>query len=138
MPIITNCCLSLSLFLLLNASSLSAEEAKTRFFELRTYTTAPGKLDALHKRFSEHTNKLFVKHGMELVGYWTPAGGEKAENTLVYILAYPDRASRDKSWKAFLNDPDWKKAFKESRKDGPILKKVRSQYLNPTEYSLIK
>jgi hypothetical protein len=140
MRLVTNysCSFSLILLFLNVTSSLPAEEAKSRFFELRTYTTAPGKLDALHKRFDDHTNKLFVKHGMELVGYWTPADGEKARNTLVYILAYPDRASRDKSWKAFLSDPVWKKAFKESRKDGPIVTKVKSQYLNPTEYSLMK
>ncbi|MDA0838053.1 MAG: NIPSNAP family protein [Planctomycetota bacterium] len=105
---------------------------------MRTYTTAPGKLEALHLRFREHTNKLFVKHGMELVGYWTPADGETADNTLVYMLAYPDKASRDKSWKAFLSDPAWTKAFEESRKDGPLVTKVQSQYLNPTEYSMIK
>jgi hypothetical protein len=139
MRIVTSSSWSLSLFLLFTVtSSLSAEGAKPRFFELRTYTTAPGRLDALHKRFSEHTNKLFVKHGIELVGYWTPADGEGAKNTLVYILAYPDRASREKSWKAFMSDPDWKKAFKESKKDGPIVTKVQSQYLNPTTYSLLK
>src|SRR5258708_23575214 len=45
------------------------EKGKERGFELRTYTAAEGKLDALNARFRDHTNKLFVKHGMELVGY---------------------------------------------------------------------
>src|SRR5437870_9710035 len=56
------------------------EQAKTRFFEMRTYIANPGKMQALHARFRDHTNKLFVKHGMELVGYWTPTKGENAEN----------------------------------------------------------
>ena len=118
--------------------AIAAETPKQRFFEMRTYITHDGKLDALHTRFRDHTNKLFVKHGMDLVGYWTPTDGDEAKNTLVYILAYPDRASRDKAWNGFKNDPDWKKAFAESHKDGVIVKKVISQFLTPTDYSPIK
>ena len=47
-------------------------QASNRVFELRTYTAAPGKLDALHKRFRDHTVKLLSKHGMSHVGYWAP------------------------------------------------------------------
>lgn len=127
----------------------AAEEAKgnagensqvsERYFEMRTYYASPGKLDALNARFRDHTNKLFVKHGMELVGYWTPAEGDGAQNTLIYILAYPDRASRDRSWEAFVNDPEWKKAKAASEADGtPLAAKVESVFLKPTDYSPIK
>ena len=113
-------------------------EKDNRFFEMRTYVTHPGKLDALHKRFREHTNDLFEKHGMQLVGYWTPVDGAEAENTLVYILAYPDRSVRDEAWQAFGKDSDWKRAFAESRKDGPIVQKVISKFLRSTDYSPVK
>ncbi len=113
-------------------------EAKERYFEMRTYIANPGKMAALHARFRDHTNKLFVKHGMELVGYWTPTTGENADHTLVYILAYPDKEARDKSWKAFVDDPDWKKAKAESEKDGVLVQKVIPQFLKPTDYSPIK
>src|SRR5262245_41420445 len=85
---------------LAGAWGLPAEEkaAKERVFELRTYHTHPGKLDALNARFRNHTNKLFQKHGMTLVGYWTPAEGKEAQNTLVYILAFPDKESQQKAW----------------------------------------
>ena len=73
-------------------------EKDNRLFEMRTYVTYPGKLEALHKRFREHTNVLFEKHGMQLVGYWTPVDGAEAENTLVYILVYPDRSARDQAF----------------------------------------
>ncbi len=115
-----------------------AAPAADRVFELRTYTTNDGKLDELHKRFREHTNKLFVKHGMELVGYWTPAEGPESENTLVYILAYPSREAREASWKGFLADPDWQAAYKASHANGPLVKKVDSKFLKPTDYSPIK
>ena len=109
-----------------------------RFFELRTYTTHPGKLGDLHKRFRDHTNRLFIKHGMQLVGYWTPAEGPEAKNTLVYMLAYENKEKREGAWKGFLNDSGWKEAFKESRKDGPIVKKVEKTYVVPTDYSPIR
>jgi hypothetical protein len=109
--------------------------ARGRLFEMRTYYTLPGRLDALNARFREHTNKLFVKHGMELVGYWTPQG---KDNTLVYILAYPNRVAREASWKAFQADPEWKAAREASEKDGKIVDKVESVFLDPTDYSPIK
>jgi hypothetical protein len=116
----------------------AADESPNRLFELRTYTTNDGKLPQLHARFRDHTNRLFEKHGMTLVGYWTPVEGPGAGNTLVYILAYPDREARETSWKAFLADPEWQAAFKASTADGRLVKKVESQFLAPTDYSPIK
>ncbi|HUF62931.1 MAG TPA: NIPSNAP family protein [Verrucomicrobiales bacterium] len=114
-----------------NASSSSLAPGQ-RCFELRTYYTHPGKLEDLHKRFREHTNALFVKHGMTLVGYWTP--DDKPE-VLIYLLAYPSREAREKAWKGFMEDPVWKKAYEESHKDGPIVMKVESEFLQATDYS---
>ena len=114
------------------------ESPPARFFELRTYTTHDGKLGALHDRFRQHTNDLFVKHGMDLVGYWTPTDEKLASNTLVYILAYPSEDDRKKSWQGFLDDPDWQAAYKASHADGPIVSDVESQFLVPTDYSPIR
>jgi len=121
---------------LMASSSARAEEA--RVFEMRTYTTHPGRLDALHKRFRDHTNHLFVKHGMHLIGYWTPTEGPEAANTLVYVLAYPSRAAREASWKAFREDPEWNKAREESEKGGKIVEKVEAVFLKATDYSPIR
>jgi hypothetical protein len=115
-------------------------------YEMRTYTAAEGKLPALHARFREHTNALFLKHGMTLIGYWTPAPpgtakedeADRSGNTLVYILAYPDRGAREAMWKAFQSDPEWKKSRDDSEKEGKLVVKVESVFLNPTDYSPIK
>lgn len=121
-----------------------AADAAERFFEMRTYIAHEGKFDDLHKRFRNHTNRLFQKHGMQLVGYWTPVADAKGEltpeaaRTLVYILAYPSREAREASWKGFMADPEWQAVYKESHKDGPLVAKVISQYLKPTDYSPIK
>lgn len=120
------------------ASSQEKAGGKMRYFEMRTYIAAPGKIEALQARFRDHTTKLFVKHGMENIGYWTPTAGENADRTLVYILAYPSKEARDASWKAFLADPDWNKAKADSEKEGKLVEKVISQFLAPTDYSPIK
>ncbi len=112
---------------------------KDRVFELRTYDTLPGRLDALNKRFRDHTCGLFKKHGMELVGFWTPADEKDGKsNKLVYLLAYPSREAAAASWKGFRDDPEWAKARDASEADGKIVEKVESVYLDPTDYSQIK
>lgn len=113
-------------------------QTNSRVFELRTYTAAPGKLEALNKRFRDHTVRLFTKHGMTNVGYWTPADPPLSENTLTYVLAHSSREGAKTSWAAFRADPDWVKAKSESEKDGPLTTKVESVFLNPVDYSPMK
>ena len=122
----------------LRGSADDKPPAKERVFEMRTYIAAPGKLDDLNARFRDHTNKLFKKHGMELIGYWTPTADPAAKNTLIYILAYPSKDVADKAWKAFRDDPEWKKVVQETEANGKLVEKVESVYMKPTDYSPIK
>lgn len=115
------------------------DTAPARVFELRTYYTNEGKLNALNARFRDHTNRLFKKHGITIVGFWTPQDKEKGkEDTLVYLISFPSREAAAASWKAFQDDPEWQKAKEESHKNGVLVKKVDSIYLDPTDYSPIK
>lgn len=106
----------------------------SRIYELRTYHANDGKLDALLARFRDHTTKLFEKHGMTNVGYWVPV--ENRDNLLIYLMAYPDRESRDSSWEAFSNDSEWKKTAAESEVDGKLVGKVDSVFMKPTDFSV--
>lgn len=124
-------CLCVLAVCLMPFLSVAAED--TRVFEMRTYHANPGKLDALNSRFRDHTVNLFEKHGMTNVGYWVPKDNEK--NLLIYVLAYPSQEARDASWKAFMNDADWKAAYAESTKDGKLVGKVDSVFLQATDYS---
>jgi hypothetical protein len=114
------------------------KKTDTHVFELRTYHAVPGKLKALHARFRDHTNKLFEKHGMTVIGFWNPVDPEKAEQTLIYLLAFPSKEAAAKSWQAFRDDPEWKAVREASEKDGKLVEKVESVYLNPTDYSPLK
>ena len=117
-----------------------ADAAKTdgRVFEIRTYTTPEGKLDELHKRFREHTMKIFEKHGMTNIGYWTPQDPALASHTLIYVLAHKSRAAAEKSWADFRADPEWQKVKGASEAKGPIVTKVESVFVEPTDYSPMK
>jgi len=121
-----------------NVRPASAPAAAARVFELRTYTSPPGKLPALHRRFREHTTELFARHGMTNVAYWTPEDSARRENTLVYLLAYPSRQAARDSWAAFSADPEWQRVRAESEANGKIVEKVESMFLSPTDFSAMK
>ena len=115
----------------------AAPSASGKYFEMRIYTAAEGKMDALHARFRDHTLKLFKKHGIESVAYWT-AVDEKNTGKLYFVIAYPDKASRDTLWNAFGKDPEWVKAKDESEKNGKLVSKVEQVFMTGTDYSPIK
>jgi hypothetical protein len=110
-----------------------------KVFEIRTYHTFPGRLDALHKRFREHTMKLFEKHGMTNVGYWVPEDSPAHDNTLIYVISHASREAAKASWAAFGSDPEWKKVAADSEADGgKIVERVDSVFMSATDYSPIK
>lgn len=113
-------------------------QSSARVFELRTYTAPDGKLADLHKRFRDHTLRIFQKHGMTNVVYLSPQDAPQSQHTLVYLLAHSSREAAKKSWDAFRNDPEWKKVASESQVNGPIVAKVESMFLDPTDYSPMK
>lgn len=113
-------------------------QASGRVFELRTYTTLPGKLEDLQARFRNHTTRIFEKHGMKNVGYWVPQDAPLKDNTLIYVIAHESRDAAKQSWAAFRNDPEWQKVAKESEVNGKIVEKVESVFMTATDYSAIK
>ncbi len=123
---------------LIPLASVAEAQSANRVFELRTYTTLPGRLDALHARFAQHTIGLFDRHGMTSIGYFSPRDLPLADNTLVYLLAHNSREAADASWAAFAADPEWQRVAEESQRDGKILEKVERIYLDATDYSQMR
>jgi hypothetical protein len=114
------------------------KKVETRVFEMRTYFAHPGKMEALHARFRDHTCRLLQKHGMTLVGFWVPADAKEAQRKMVYLVAHASREAAEKSWQAFRDDPEWQKAKTASEKGGPLVERLESVFLNPTDYSPLK
>ncbi len=118
-------------------SPLSSVRAQSdgRTFELRTYTAPEGKLPELQARFRDHTMRLFGKHGIRSVGYFTPEDAPQSSNTLVYLVAHTNREAAKKNWDDFRNDPEWQKVAAESEANGKIVARIESVYLDALDFS---
>jgi NIPSNAP len=143
MPAVTRRALleSLSSVPLLSAALLAAsqradpKQASTTVYELRIYHASPGKLGELLTRFREHTTKLFEKHGMKNIAYWTPVDEPERDNMLIYILQHPSREAAAANWKSFQDDAEWKRVKEESEANGKLAEKIDSTFLALTDFS---
>ena len=123
------------------AAHLSAEfsenvGADARCFELRMYTAEPavdgkGGIDDLHQRFREEEVAIFEKHGAEVVAVWQRLDDP---NTLVWMLAYRDRAHRTEVWAGFAADPAW--AVLREKYAVPL--SIEAYMMSSTDYSILK
>jgi NIPSNAP len=112
-----------------------SSQASAGVFELRVYHAAPGKLSELEARFRDHTIKIFDRHGLKSVAYWTPVDEPEKSSTLIYILQHPSREAAAANWKSFQDDPEWKSVREKSEANGKLVEKVDSTYLVLTDFS---
>jgi hypothetical protein len=106
-------------------------------YELRTYTTMPGKMADLNRRFADITLGYFEKYGIGVVGFWTNELGGSSDQ-LIYMLSYDSLADREQKWAAFAADKERLAAFAETEKNGPLVRRLTAQILRPTGYSPMK
>ena len=130
---------ALPLAALLPEALINAAAAKpatsTTVYELRIYHAMEGKLDALLARFRDHTIKIFTKHHMRSIAYWTPTDDPAKTNTLIYILEHPSREAAKTNWKAFEDDEEWKSVRAKSEENGKLVDHVDSTYMALTPFS---
>ena len=74
-------------------------------YELRTYQMKPGRRQVMLSRFRTDTIALMAKHNMKVTRFWVDADASK--DRLYYVLEHPDMASRERNYKAFMEDPEW-------------------------------
>ena len=105
--------------------------------ELRIYHCMPGRLGDLNNRFANITLKIWEKHGIRQVGFWTVLIGP-SNQALYYLLEWESLAEREKKWNAFAADPEGLTARAATEKLGPIVQHLENYILTPTAYSNIK
>ena len=110
-------------------------QGAAKVYELRTYVVPEDKLEPLNARFRNHTMRIFQRHGISNVAYFTPTDPAKAKNTLVYLSAHPSREAADKNWAAFRADAEWVKVAAESGVPRPT---ITSEFLTANDYSPMK
>jgi NIPSNAP len=106
-----------------------------KVYELRIYQAVAGKLENLVARFRDDTDKLFAKHGIKSLGYWTALDEPAKSSTLFYILEHPSREAATANWKAFQDDPEWKRVKARSEENGKLVEKIDSTFLTLTDFS---
>src|SRR5262245_15177938 len=115
-------------------------DPKSRCFEVRIYTVDKARVEAdnlkvgineLHQRFREKELAIFKKHGAEIIGAWQQSNNP---DTLVWMLAYRDRAHRDEVWAKFNADPEWA----ELRKKYPVPVSPNTFLMSASDYSPMK
>lgn len=105
--------------------------------EMRIYHCAPGRLPALHERFTKTTLGFFEKYGIEQLGFWTTAVGP-TNQSLTYMLKWASLAEREAKWNAFMSDKDWLTQRAESEAQAIIVERIENQFLTPTAYSALR
>ena len=108
----------------------------SRCFEIRMYTAEPevdgkGGIDNLHSRFREGEVRLFEKHGAVIVGNWQSL---ENPNTLIWMLAYSDRAHREQVFSNFRADPEWKELLAQY----PVPIDIQAWTMSAADYSNMK
>jgi hypothetical protein len=112
-----------------------AMAGSTAVYELRVYHANPGKLESLVARFRDHTMRIFAKHGIKSVAYWTALDEPVKSSTLIYMLEHPSRDAATANWKSFQEDPEWKGVKEKSEANGKLVEKIDSTFLTLTDFS---
>ncbi|MGB7844197.1 MAG: NIPSNAP family protein [Candidatus Acidiferrum sp.] len=112
-----------------------AMAGSAKAYELRIYHVVPGKLDSLVARFRDYTDKLFAKHGMKSVAYWTALDEPVKSTTFFYILEHPSREAAAANWKAFQDDSEWKTVKAKSEENGKLVERIDSTFLTLADFS---
>jgi hypothetical protein len=110
-----------------------------RVFELRTYesnnsTTLRTKI----KMFNQAEIAVFRKCGLLPVFFGQTIIGPDMPN-LTYMVAFDDLAGREKAWKTFVDDAEWKKLrVVPEYTDAKIVANVSNSILRPLPFSAIR
>ncbi|MEE9324886.1 MAG: NIPSNAP family protein [Dehalococcoidia bacterium] len=102
-------------------------------YEYRVYTIREGKMERLQRLFTETVMPLFNKCNIKTVGYWEPEGGEGRK--FIYMVGFENAAHRERAWRDFADDPDWKQKRAALEKEGLPWEKIESTVLVPTSFS---
>ena len=102
--------------------------------QLRIYEIFPSNKDAFHDRFNDHAARIMRGYGFNILAMWETKTEKRLE--FVYLLAWPDEATRRARWDAFMADEEWKAIKQETGKRyGISSARSRTGFSTPTNYS---
>jgi hypothetical protein len=100
-------------------------------YELRIYTILPGRIDAIRKRFSDHTLGIFARLGMQVCDFWEDL---EEQPKLYYTMKYESMEERTRQWETFSQDKEWNEVKQKSEQDGKIVDSVEKIFMKRADY----
>ena len=102
--------------------------------QLRIYEIFEHNKAAFHTRFRDHAMRIMRKYGFEIVAMWEARNEQRTE--FVYLLAWPDEASKNAAWTKFMADEAWKEIKRvTSVQHGDLVGSIEDRVLFLTNYS---
>ena len=102
--------------------------------QLRIYEIFEPSKAAFHARFRDHAARLMRSYGFDIVAMWEAAAPERTE--FVYLLAWPDEATKRAAWDRFMADEEWKEIKRVTgAQHGTLVGAIQDRTLVPTSYS---
>src|SRR5438128_10476990 len=74
--------------------------------QLRIYEIFEHNKSAFHTRFRDHAARIMRRYGFEIVAMWEAKTERRTE--FVYLLAWPDEATKNAAWAEFMAEGEWK------------------------------
>ena len=102
--------------------------------QLRIYEIFEQNKAAFHARFRDHAARIMQTYGFSILAMWETRTDARTE--FVYLLAWPDEATKTAAWAAFMADEEWKEVKRvTSAEHGALVGEIEDRLLVPLPYS---
>ena len=105
--------------------------------QLRIYEIFDANKTAFHARFRDHAARIMRKYDFRIVAMWETRFENRCE--FVYLLEWPDEATKTRQWAAFMADAEWTEIKRvTSAEHGVMVGGIEDRVLAPLDYSPAK
>ncbi|HLZ04624.1 MAG TPA: NIPSNAP family protein [Bradyrhizobium sp.] len=106
--------------------------------QLRIYEIFEKNKVKFHARFRDHAARIMqTRYGFKIVAMWETKLGERTE--FVYLLEWPDEATKTRQWAAFMADAEWTEIKRVTHAEhGLMVGEIEDRVLTPVDYSPAK
>ena len=102
--------------------------------QLRIYEIFERNKAAFHARFRDHAMRIMRKYGFKFLALWEARSDKETE--FVYLLSWPDEATKEAAWREFLADLEWKEIKRVTNAEqGDLVGGIEDRVLTSTAYS---
>ena len=102
--------------------------------QLRAYEIFEHNKSAFHERFRDHAARIMKSYGFRILAMWEAKSDRRTE--FVYLLTWPDEATKQAAWTKFMADGEWKEIKRAtSAQHGDLVGSIEDRMLVPTPYS---